>query len=191
MFKDFKVRKDTFRMNPENLLSSTPISSTHQERLNSLVESIQRLNPTEYEELFKLLYRNKCDYTRNNNGVFLNLSWLTDEMIDKLEIFVKFCYASRKEIQHYEEICDNLSLMVSNPNDKKTIKEAYDSDCEIEVEHKDSTEENATNTVIPKKIFVPKTSSTMKFYLLKKKFAKMNSYDTSIQNDLEKETFLI
>lgn len=175
-------------MNPENLLTSSTFSSTHQERLNSLVESIQRLNPTEYEELFKLLYRNKCDYTRNNNGVFLNLSWLTDEMIDKLEIFVKFCYASRKEIQHYEEICDNLSLMVSNPCEKNN-NEPYDSDCEIE--NKVAIENDTTTTVIPKKSFVPKTSSTMKFYLLKKKFAKMNSYDTSIQNDLEKESFLI
>jgi len=154
-------------------------SSISQDRLSALVDSIQRLNPTEYEEMFKLLHQNKCDYTRNNNGVFLNLSWLSEEMIDKLEIFVKFCHASRKEIQHYEQLCDDLSEMVSNAKH----------------EHSESTANNEVEGDIPptaiKKMIIPKASSTMKFYLLKKKYAKTGAFDLSLQSDLEKEPFII
>jgi hypothetical protein len=180
-----------------------------QERLTALVDSIQRLNSTEYEELFKLLHQNKCDYTRNNNGVFLNLSWLTNDIIDKLEIFVKFCHASRKEIQHYEQLCDNLSIMVTNAKHEHALQDAeafhakkqkksshldttttITDDVDVEVEGTDETEKN-TEDVCIKKVFIPRASSTMKFYLLKKKYAKMTSFDSTLQNDLEKEAFIL
>lgn len=155
----------------------------HPDRLSALVESIQRLNSTEYEELFKLLHQNKCDYTRNNNGVFLNLSWLSEEVIQKLEMFVKFCHASRKEIQHYEELCGNLSVMVTN------AKHDHTGDLMNDIQTDAKPEEDTSNPTL-KKTILPKASSTMKFYLLKKKYAKMSSFD-ALQSDLEKEAFIL
>lgn len=157
--------------------------SVSQERLNTLVEAIKRLNPTEYEELFKLLHQNKCEYTRNNNGVFLNLTWLNEEIIKKIELFVQFCYASRKEIQHYEKICEDYYEIFSGKGDK----DANNVSADINVA--DNTVVNIAS--IKRCINPAKVSSTMKFYLLKKKFAKINGYDSSMQTDLEKETYLL
>lgn len=163
-------------MDTSKIMPSSPL---YQEKLNGLVDSIQRLNPTEYEELFKLLYRNKCEYTQNNNGVFLNLSWLSEEMLDKLDIFVKFCHASRKEVQHYEEICQHLSTVVSGKTETDTQEDGL-------------AQKNGTGTSgVIKKSIQPKASSTMKFYLLKKKYAKNGGFDITLQNDLEKEAYVL
>jgi len=151
------------------------------ERLTSLVESIQHLNSTEYEEMFKLLYQNKCEYTRNNNGIFLNLSWLDKTLLDKLELFVEFCKASRREIQHYESICKNLS---------QNIHEKHSSVDPEGVEKHNNEDETVKKTQLSS-LAVLKNTSAVKFYLLKKKYAKHATFDTNLQNDLEKELVLL
>lgn len=169
------------------------------ERLLSLVESIQQLNATEYEEMFKLLYQNKCEYTRNNNGIFLNLSWLDKTLLEKLELFVEFCKASRREIQHYESICKNLS---QNIQDKYTHTSSISALQEKGIVVSPGTAVTATaadadaDTETIKKSYMSslailKNTSAMKFYLLKKKYAKNSVFDQNIQNDLEKEAVLL
>jgi len=161
-----------------------------EERLTSLVESIQNLNPTEYEEMFKLLYQNKCEYTRNNNGIFLNLSWLEQELLEKLELFVEFCKASRREIQHYESICKNLSM---NIHDKHTLDKTETPGTSIE--NTDASAVVVSDETIRKNyiasLAVLKNTSAVKFYLLKKKYAKNAVFDQSLQRDLEKERVLL
>lgn len=153
------------------------------ERLSSLVESIQHLNSTEYEEMFKLLYQNKCEYTRNNNGIFLNLSWIDKALLDKLELFVEFCKASRREIQHYESICKNLSL---NIHEKQTH-----TGIDSENATKNSCEEDVVKKQTPMSLITLKNTSAVKFYLLKKKYAKHATFDMNLQRDLEKEHVLL
>lgn len=154
---------------------------TIDERLAALVESIQRLNATEYEELFKLLHQNKCEYTRNNNGIFLNLSWLDETLLSKIELFVEFCKASRREIQHYESICKNLSQNIhdrthstNHPVDTETLSPV-------------SAVHPPTQTAAG----ILRSTSAMRFYLLKKKYAKNAVFDQSLQSDLEKEDVVL
>jgi hypothetical protein len=145
------------------------------ERLGTLVEAISQLNATEYEELFKLLYENKCEYTQNNNGIFLNLSWLEESMISKLELFMQFCKASRREIQHYETLCKNLSQSIparSGPVEEAGPVEPY-------------------KKAAPLPAILPsRNQSSVKFYLLKKKYAKTAVFE-AFQNDLEKEAVVL
>lgn len=153
------------------------------ERLAGLVESIQRLNPTEYEEMFKLLHQNKCEYTRNNNGIFLNLSWLDEALLSKIELFVEFCKASRREIQHYESICKNLS---------QNIHDRGHASCATAVSA--VTAATTGHGQVPTPLTaggVLRSTAAMRFYLLKKKYAKNATFDVSIQRDLEKERVLL
>lgn len=151
-----------------------------------LVESIKELNPTEYEELFKLLHQNKCEYTRNNNGIFLNLSWLKEDMLNKLELFIQFCKASRREIQHYENICKNLSQAIPT---KFGNGGGSGGGRDGGAEDKEDPEEAAKKpSVVGSSL--PKNTSSMKFYLLKKKYGKNASFE-AMQNDLEKEAVLL
>lgn len=160
------------------------------ERLNGLVESIKQLNPTEYEELFKLLHANKCEYTRNNNGIFLNLSWLDEAMLHRLELFIEFCKASRREIQHYETLCKNLSLAIPTKfgSGAGGVNDKGNHDASEGIDGGEDGAAKKTTGALGGSL--PKNTSSMKFYLLKKKFAKNASFET-LQSDLEKEAVLL
>lgn len=133
----------------------------HPDRCKRIEGMIKTLSPTQLEELFKILQKNKCEYTLNNNGIFLNLSWLESSLMDQIELFINFCTESKKELDKYEQICRDL-------NDDLEKKEEV-----VEENPEDIPEELLENTTIEvaKKI-APKMSSSMKFYLLKKKFSK-------------------
>lgn len=133
----------------------------HPERCKKIETMIKTLSSTQLEELFKILQKNKCDYTLNNNGIFLNLSWIDSSLLDQIELFINFCNESKKELDKYEQICRNLN------DDLDTKKDVVVEDVnEIPEEILEQT------TIEVAKKIAPKMSSSMKFYLLKKKFSK-------------------
>jgi len=149
------------------------------DRCKNIVCAISVLGQTQTEELFKILHKNRCEYTKNNNGVFINLSWLTDDMLDKIEKYVAFCNKSQIEVKKYESLCDVLN---------KNIIE-YKSEEPQESEHRMFyTEQFARQD---KRISASKVSSSMKFYLLKKRFSKQTPMVCHLRNDLKIEPYII
>ena len=51
-----------------------------------------------YIEIFKLIVEHKVTYTVNNNGVFFNLSSLSDELAQQIDEIIK-TYEQRKQEQ--------------------------------------------------------------------------------------------
>lgn len=115
---------------------------------NKIKTNITNLNQNELEEIFKIIYKNNSSYTKNNNGITLNLSTLNIDIIEQIYNYINFCIKSHNEINKYEVLCNNFSDVI-NPKDK--IDES-----DIDIANKNKQ----------------KISSYMKFYLLKKKFAK-------------------
>lgn len=146
------------------------------ERCKKLVQSISKLETTEIHELFKLLHTNKCEYTRNNYGVFVNLSWLSSEMVEKIETYVAFCNKSQTEVKKYESLCDLLN---------RNIQEAS------QVTESSSEEAPTEPNPIDRKVSTGKISSSMKFYLLKKKYAKQSPFATNMKSDLKSEAVIL
>ena len=147
------------------------------ERCKKIVNAIDNLGQTEIYELFKLLHKNKCSYTRNNHGIFVNLAWLSDDMVNRIDNHIQFCIESQSEIRRMETICDSIakeqaSTTVHEPNAPKR-----------------------ENVYIPNhgggvsKANVNTSSSTMKFYLLKKKYAKLNPPATGLKDELSYDTY--
>jgi len=135
---------------------------------------IKTLSVTQLEELFKILQKEDCQYTLNNNGVFLNLTWLSEDLLDKIELFINFCDASKKELERYEDICRDLLTPEPSSDPNTTSEELHPT-----IHSKDF------------KRFAPKVSTSMKFYLLKKKFAKVHSgVFNGCESILEKEPYL-
>lgn len=123
---------------------------------------IHQLNQNELEEIFKIIYKNNSNYTKNNNGVFINLSWLDEKTIITINNYIDFCIKSHNEISKYEIICNNFSDVINN---------------------KDKTDENNLEIIETTNKNKQKVSSYMKFYLLKKKFMKQT---TIINNKIDK-----
>jgi hypothetical protein len=149
------------------------------ERCKRLVTAIQQLEHTEIEELFKLLHSNKCDYTRNNNGVFVNMSWLSEDMLNKLETYVAFCNKSQNEVKRYESLCDILNKNIHEQRSQERQPEG------------DASALAFADPKQDKKVVTNRVSSSMKFYLLKKRFAKQVMLTANVKSDLKNEEYLM
>ena len=165
------------------------------ERCKALVESVKLLSNMENEEIFKMIYKYNSIYTRNNNGIFVNLSWLSEELLEKLELYVKFCNRSHNEIKKYESICDvlNLKLHETSANNKIEIKKEKEKEKDkekekerdkIEMENKIDEQGEAFDECQENDMNNNKISSSMRFSLFKKKFAKQYNlnYQSYINN---------
>jgi hypothetical protein len=122
--------------------------------------------------LFKIILETGENYTKNNNGVFINLNWLNDETLNKINDYISFCIKSQNEITKYE-------LMKSLLNESITSKDIDTNEKKIEPDIVDNS-------------LRQKFSSSMKFYLLKKKFMKQNIISVNVlENELKYEDYVI
>ena len=121
--------------------------------------NISKLCQTEIDEVFKILHANNSSYTQNNNGVFVNLNWIDDDVMNKIHKYILFCLRSQTEINKHE-------LMKNMMTDTIINKERSD-----EKSNENTSNESVTSANTTK---VNRVSSSMKFYLLKKRFQKKN-----------------
>lgn len=187
------------------------------DRCKKLISQINALNKTETEELFRILHKT-CQYTANNNGVFINLSWLPLSVLEKIEQFIEFCSRSSFALEQRENDCTRLVTSINShvehenividpegggtllshaisPKAKanKTTKTKTGTDTEMDavpVEDSDVDDTAVTATTTEEPTIVRRVSSSMRFYLLKKRFAKPPPAQQGLINNLETEPYL-
>ena len=193
--------------------------------------NVSKLTDNENLELFKIILDTNANYTKNNNGIFLNLNWIDEELLLKINNYISFCIKSQNEISKYElmKTLLNESINTKEPIGGDELLSAGNNGCCDSGEGREGCEGceggkgcvsgdgrdeantnnnaggdlnnannpnndnnaiiGATSNIVNQK---QKFSSSMKFYLLKKKFMKQNiSYTTCIDNDLTYEDYLI
>ena len=189
-------------------------SLDHNDRCKQLVALIENISQNEMEEIFKMIHNHGCSYTRNNNGLFINLRWIPEDLLTELEQYVKFCGRSQTELKKYESICHILNSKLredaNNSQQDKNISlhlnlkkeldpEVNEIDLNIDI-NDDDVELNSINDskeiidIADEIIEKPgsKISSSMKFALLKKKYAKITINNiNNIENDLKQESYII
>jgi len=144
----------------------------------SIQSNVSKLTSTETLELFKILIENNTNYTHNNNGVFLNLNWLEIGTLLKVNNYIDFCIKSQNEIIKYEIMKDLL-------NDSISIKQKEENISNIPTQP--AVVNSNANT-----LYRQKFSSSMKFYLLKKKYMKQNIIPINVlENSLKYEDYMI
>ena len=137
----------------------------------NIKNGLANLSQNELEEIFKIVYKNNNNYSKNNNGIFINLCWLDNDTLTKINNYINFCIKSHNEINKYEDLCNLLNDTINNNN-------------------KDKQEEPIIDISDIAKINKQKISSSMKFYLLKKKFQKQQ-LATNIESYLTYDECLI
>jgi len=43
------------------------------------------------KEMFKMIHENNCEYSKNNNGIFVNLAWIPLKLLEQLEQCNMYC----------------------------------------------------------------------------------------------------
>lgn len=75
---------------------SPTLSAADYEQRKQLLEDLKLLDKSEYEEVYRLIYRDGVEYTENSNGVFFDLTLVAYETFTKLVQFMELCKAQRK-----------------------------------------------------------------------------------------------
>jgi hypothetical protein len=153
------------------------------DRCKKLVADILSLSDVEKEEIFKIVHESKCEYTRNNNGIFANLVWFPEETLAKLENYVRFCNQSKKELTKYESLCDVLNHKMHESN--ATSVDQYKKAPTTRVLD-DSGTRDIRNTDGASRI-----SSSLRYYLLKKRYSKQLVQPNTHVNQLAKEEYAV
>lgn len=198
--------------------------------------NVSKLTESENLELFKMILDTKANYTKNNNGIFLNLNWIEEELLVKINNYILFCIKSQNEISKYELmktlLNDSINTKDINDDDYASSGNAFNDalGASADTVANDATAATAANSTNPVSVSsvitgttggtsvatdtttsntvdtdgsgqIPaansinpkqKFSSSMKFYLLKKKFMKQNTcYNSCLENDLSYEDYLI
>jgi hypothetical protein len=187
--------------------------------------NVSKLTESENLELFKIILDTNANYTKNNNGIFLNLNWIEEELLIKINNYILFCIKSQNEISKYELmktlLNDSINTKDNNSEEDASLCVNGDSACCTDGANagdrtntiKDSingvngvngvngtdgnnTIGNTDNSIQASTVNATnskqKFSSSMKFYLLKKKFLKQNTnYTNCLENDLTYEDYLI
>lgn len=74
-----------------------------------LFEKISTLSRTEHEEIFKII-KDKTSYSKNNNGVFFNMSSLPSDIIDEIKKFVDYCLSNKKDLDDYDKKINDCKM---------------------------------------------------------------------------------
>ena len=86
-----------------------------------IIDNIKNFNKLEEIEVFKILRDKKIKYSENNNGIFINLNILTEDILNTIYNFVKFCIIKKKNLQKENKKRDNFKTLL-NKNKPIDIK---------------------------------------------------------------------
>ena len=77
-------------------------------------ESIKVLVKSEQEEVFRIIRKTKENYTENSNGIFFDLSTVSDETFNQIKEYLDFCLKTRQE--DAERLKELETIRIQNEN---------------------------------------------------------------------------
>ncbi len=66
-----------------------------------LMQQVQHLGATEHHEIFNMISKHDVRYTQNNNGVFIDMSTLPNDLLVSVTNFVSYCYHNKGHLEDY------------------------------------------------------------------------------------------
>ena len=143
-------------------------------KIQFIKNEIVKCSMFEYQEIYKIIKSNNSNYSKNINGIFIDLQRLEIGIIDQIHTYIMYCNKLNKNINEYEDIKNTIIK-----TNFQTIEGIDDVQIETVV-----VEEECSLPIIKNKV-----SSTMKFYILKKKLTKTSSiFNNQIKNNLDYDT---
>jgi len=77
-----------------------------------LFDNIKILVKPEQEEIFRIIRKMKENYTENANGIFFDVSLLSDDTILQIKEYIDFCLKTRQE--HEDRLKELETIRIQN-----------------------------------------------------------------------------
>jgi hypothetical protein len=144
-------------------------------KIQFIKNEIEKFSMFEYQEIYNIIKKSNSNYSKNINGIFIDLQRLDIDVVDQIYKYILFCNKLTQNINDYENIKNDI--IKSNFNNIEDIED-------VKIENIVEIIEETTFPIIKNKV-----SSTMKFYILKKKLTKpMSIFNNQLENNLDYET---
>ena len=91
--------------------------SSYDER-KRVFDTMKLLVKPEQEEVFRIIRKMKENYTENSNGIFFDLSIISDDTFNQINEYLQFCLKTREE--HEDRLKELETIRIQN--------EAYNDD---------------------------------------------------------------
>jgi hypothetical protein len=124
---EIHLKENTLKFNNDNLIF----------KKKKLIEISKNLTKIEYFEIFNIITEDQCQYSENKNGIFINLSNVTEKTIDKIFEFINFIKHKKEDLIKHEEyliyfkknitenIIDKKIDFIRNENDQNNDNTKY------------------------------------------------------------------
>ena len=76
-------------------------------------EHLKTLVKSEYDHVFRILKRNKENWTENSNGIFFDVAAIKEDTFEQLREYMNFCIANRKTDETRSKELASLSAETS------------------------------------------------------------------------------
>ena len=82
------------------------------DRRKEFCKDIGLLSRPELEELYRILRREGGEFSENSNGIFFDLSSLTDDAFQHIKEYIQFCLTTRNE--HENRLKELETIRIQN-----------------------------------------------------------------------------
>ena len=82
------------------------------EQRKEFCKDIHTLSRSELEEIYRILRREGGVFSENSNGIFFDLSSISDASFDQIQTYLHFCLTTRQE--HENRLKDLESIRMQN-----------------------------------------------------------------------------
>lgn len=69
-----------------------------------LRNSIEKMDISKHIEILKILKKHDIEYSENNNGIFVNLTDISDDIIKEIQTYIKYLDTQEKYIAEDEDL---------------------------------------------------------------------------------------
>lgn len=87
-----------------------------------LKKDISNLGYNEHCEIYNIIRRDTDKISENSNGIFINLKFIKDETLSRVEDFVHYCKYAKTSSMHTTGDTDLLNNVPSSTNTEQSIK---------------------------------------------------------------------
>jgi len=133
------IISDDFILDKSNVPKVNVLSESIYLKKKKLIEICKNLSNLEYLEILNIIQDNKCPYSENKNGTFINLSNMMESTIDKIVDFINFIKHKREDLLKQEELINDTKKNLIVPLNKNITENVMNS---VNQNYKDNITEN-------------------------------------------------
>ena len=66
---------------------------------NYIINQVREFSKFEHVEIFKIFKKYNINFSENSNGIFVNLNYISESILDKIIHFIKFCITNKETLK--------------------------------------------------------------------------------------------